>query len=197
MTILDDLINGLKSWVRNVVDAAISGVKDWVRGFVKAAIAAVDWVVTNITKYVTNVYNSLSEYVTNVYNTVNEYITNVVHNITENITNIVNNTIKYITNVTKVYKEYVTNIYGINEAWVRNFFTLMDPTGFLRDPLGYIQGAFTNFIDFWVHGLVKSLAEGLQIGLAGNPPEPKGPGASFKRGFNSVINEEEEHTSHG
>jgi len=197
MSILDDLISGLKSWVRNVVDSAISGLKAWTRNLVKAAIDAVDWTLSYISEYITNVYKTFNEYITNVSNTFNEYISNVVNNFTTYVTNVYNTTQKYITNVTKYFNTYVTNVYGINEAWVRNFFKLMDPTGFLKDPLGYIQGAFNNFIDFWIHGTIRSLAEGLQIGLAGNPPEPEGPGASFKAGFNSVVNEEERHMGHG
>ncbi|GAI85920.1 unnamed protein product, partial [marine sediment metagenome] len=121
-----------------------------------------------------------NEYISNVYNTVNKYVTNVSNTFNE-----------YITNVTKVYKEYITNNSYTTIKYITNVIGVLDPMGFLKDPLGYIQGAFNNFIDFWVHGLVGSLAEGLQTGFAGNPPAPEGPGASFKLGFDSVVNEEE------
>ena len=82
-------------------------------------------------------------------------------------------------------------------SYVDNAVAGVDAVGFFKDPLGYIGTAFNNLIDAWVHGLVKSFGEGLQAGLKGSNPGPRGPGRAFMLGFRETLDEEEGHVSRG
>jgi len=52
-----------------------------------------------------------------------------------------------------------------NREWAENFFKLMDPTGFLKDPLGYINAAFAIQGEIANTLAVKSFWEGFEEGL--------------------------------
>ena len=192
MGLLSDVWDYVRSKVKSLISSSVSDVKSWVRARIASAISSIDKFVTNISNYVTNKYYETKKYISNVYNTTKQYLTNVYKT-----------TQKYITNKRYETNQYITNIIGASTSWVDNKLADMrtyvdqriaalDTVGFFKDPLGYIGTAFTGLLDAWIHGTVGSFAKGLQIGLMGNPPEPEGPGASFKIGFNSVIDEKED-----
>ncbi|MBA7630978.1 hypothetical protein ES703_38505 [subsurface metagenome] len=56
-----------------------------------------------------------------------------------------------------------------NREWMRNFGKLMDPTGFLKDPLGTVSAAFAIWRLAADHVVVKSFLEGFEEGLAEEP----------------------------
>jgi len=166
MGLLSDLWDDIKSKVSSLISSAASDVKSWTRKRISDAIDAVDWVINNITKYVTNVYKTVTEYVTNVYNYVTEHITNVVNNITKNITNHITNITENITHVVGVTREALDEGLADNREWMRNFGKLMDPAGFLKDPLGTVSAAFAIWGLAANHTIVKSFWEGFEEGLA-------------------------------
>jgi len=133
--------------------------------------------VTNIVENITNVYNEFAEYVTNVYNDTyeyisnsynywSEYITNSYTYWTEEVTNIYNNTYQNITNVVGASMEWVDQKLQENRDWMMNFAKLMDPMGFLKDPLGFINAAFALQGEIANNLAVKSFWEGFEEGLA-------------------------------
>ena len=176
MGLLSDVWDYVRSKVKDLIAGSVTDLKVWVQNRIASAIDAVDWVVKNVINYVTNVYNTVKEYVTNVYNTVNEYITNVVENVTKYVSNVYNTTNQYITNVTNNTTQYITNVIGVTQAaldkaladnrgWMQNFFKLMDPGGFLKDPLGFINAAFAIQGEIVNNLAVKSFWEGFEEGL--------------------------------
>jgi len=133
--------------------------------------------VNNIVENITNVYNDLREYVTNVYNNVyetientyntfREYVTNVYNYLTEEITNIYNTTNEYVTNIIGASVEWVEEMLAANREWMVNFTKLMDPMGFLKDPIGYINAAFAIQGEIANTLAVQSFWEGFEEGLA-------------------------------
>ena len=136
-----------------------AAVKAWVLenvpGWVLEWGTVVNNLITNVVENITNVYNDLSEYVTNVYN-----------NVTEQITNVFNDTYNYVTNVIGVTQEILDRGLADNREWMTNFAKLMDPMGFLRDPLGYIKAAFAVQGEIANNLVVKSFWEGFEEGLA-------------------------------
>lgn len=166
MGILSEAWDYARSKVKALISSAVTDLKIWVRARIASAIDAVDWVVNNITEYVTNVYKTVTEYVTNVYNYVTEHITNVVNNITKNITNQITNITENITNVVGASREWVEQGLAENRDWMRNFGKLMDPQGFLKDPWGYISAAFQIQRTIAGNVAVKSFWEGFEEGLA-------------------------------
>ena len=166
MGLLSWIWDGIRAKVKALIDSATAKIKDWARGFVKAAINAVDWVVNNITKIVTNIYKTVEEYITNVYNYVTENITNVVNNITENITNNITNITKNITNVIGASKEWVKERLIKNREWMENFVKLLVPIGFTSDPVGYVKAIINIWKDPWMNSVVKSFWMGFEEGLA-------------------------------
>lgn len=166
MGLFEDVWNWIKSKVQYLIDSAISNVKTWARNTINAAIAGIQKVYNYFYDYITNVYNTTKKYITNVYNYVTENITNVVNNITEYVTNVTNVTKQYITNVIGSSKEWVLDQLANERSWTRNFFLLMDPTGFLKDPLSHIKAAFDIQRQVAETAVIRSFWEGLEEGLA-------------------------------
>lgn len=159
------VVAAVKVWVQRYLP-------DWVLEFGRV----INNVINNITENITNVYNTISEYVTNVYNYVTEnitnvynttkkYITNITKYITEEITNVINNTYNYVTNIIGITQEALNQGLSDNRAWVTAFFKLMDPMGFLKDPLGTINAAFTIQREIAGNKMIGSFLEGLEEGL--------------------------------
>ena len=119
----------------------------------------------NFVEYVTNVINNSYEYVTNSYNYWTEYITNSYTYWTEEITNVFNNTYNYITNVIGVTQDILDKAIADNREWMGNFAKLMDPQGFLKDPVGFINAAFALQGEIANNLAVKSFWEGFEEGL--------------------------------
>lgn len=166
MGILSDVWDYVRSKVKALIASAVTELKPWVRARIASALDAVDWVINNITKYITNVYKTFEEYVTNIYNTVEEYITNNITNITKNITNNITNINEYITNIIGITQDALDQGLADNREWMRNFWKLMDPTGFLKDPLGTVSAAFAIWSLAANNLAVKSFWEGFEEGLA-------------------------------
>ena len=165
MGLFEDIWDWMASKVQGLINASLTTFKYWVNAAIKAAIGAVDWVVTNITNVVNNVYNTVKKYITNVYETINKYITNISKYITEEITNVYNTTEQFITNVTKNITNITNNdIVNITKN-ITNVIGVLDPMGFLKDPRGYITAMFDLLIAPRGHGIVKSFWEGLEEGL--------------------------------
>ena len=142
MSLFSEIWDYVKTKVNDLIAGAVTDLKTWALNRIASAIDAVDWIINNVTKYVTNVYKTVTEYVTKVYNTVNEYVTNVYNNVTKYVTNKYYETNQYITNIVGASTEWVTQKLQENREWMTNFAKLMDPTGFLKDPLGFISAAF-------------------------------------------------------
>jgi len=167
MGLLSDVWDYVRSKVKDLIAGTVTDLKIWVRARIASAIDAVDWVVNNITKYVTNVYKTVKEYVMNVYNYVTEHITNVVNNITKYVTN------KYITT-----NEYITNVIGVSREWVDNQLAglrahmdakiaALDTVGFFKNPLAYVSGVYAAASLARENKIVESFLEGFEEGLEG------------------------------
>ena len=158
----------------------IAAVETWVMALMPGWV--LEWgqniynTVNNIVENITNVYNDLREYVTNVYNNVyetientyntfREYVTNVYNYLTEEITNIYNTTNEYVTNIIGASVEWVEEMLANNREWVVNFFKLMDPMGFLKDPMGTVSAAFALWKLAADNVIVESFLEGFEEGL--------------------------------
>ena len=165
MSVLSEIWDYVKTKVSDLIAGAVTDLKVWVRNRIESAIDAVDWIVKNITNYITNVYTTVKEYVTNVYNYVTEEITNVYNNITKYVTNKYVTTNEYITNVIGASIEWVEERLADNREWMRNFAVLMDPSGFLKDPVGFINAAFAIQGEIVNSLAVKSFLEGFEEGL--------------------------------
>ena len=155
----------MKSKVQDVVNASLKTFKYWVNTAIDAAIGAIDWTITNVSQFITNVQKTYNDFITNTFNTINQIITNVQNTYNNFITNVSNTFNEYITNVTEVYNRYVTNKTYQTIQYVTNVIGVLDPLGFLKDPRGYITGVWNLLIDPWAHGIVKSFYEGLEEGL--------------------------------
>lgn len=158
----------------------VAEVKNWftqnIRGWVQTWGQIINNVVTNVTKYVTNITKTFKEYVTNVYNNVTKYVTNVYKTFNEYITNVTNVTRKYITNnITNVTK-YVTNIIGASTEWVDGRIlgvkayvdqriAAIDTVGFFKNPFVYISGVFAVRALVRETNMIKSFLEGFEEGL--------------------------------
>jgi len=159
----------------------IAAVQTWVMGLMPEWV--LEWgqniynTVNNIVENITNVYNDLREYVTNVYNNVyetientyntfREYVTNVYNYLTEEITNVYNNTYNYFSEVIGASVEWVEERLADNREWTTNFFKLMDPGGFLKDPVGFINAAFAIQGEIANTLAVRSFWMGFEEGLA-------------------------------
>lgn len=163
--LLAQVIAAVKAWV-------LANMPDWVlewgrivNNWITNTTEYITNVVNYITEEVTNVYNDVTKYITNVYKTFEEYITNTYNYWTEEITNIYNTTEQYITNVIGVTEEWVNNVVADNRDWVRNFFKLMDPTAFLKDPMGTINAAFALQRKIAEEAFIRSFWEGFEEGL--------------------------------
>ena len=165
MGLFEDIWDWMKSLVQGLINAALYNFKYWVNNAIKAAIGAIDWAITNITNVVNNVYNTVKKYTTNVYNTTKQYITNSYTYVTESITNNISHVNENVTNVIGASKEWVGEQLRDERAWTRSFFKLMDPTGFLTDPIGTIKAVFTLQREIAGHAVVKSFWEGFEEGL--------------------------------
>ena len=143
MGLFEEIWNWMKSLVQGLINKSLATFKYWVNAAIKSAINAVDWVVTNITNVVNNVYNTVKKYTTNVYNTTKQNVTNVIG----------------------ASREWVGEQLRDERAWTRSFFKLMDPTGFLTDPIGTIKAVFTLQREIAGHAVVKSFWEGFEEGL--------------------------------
>ncbi|MBA7592483.1 hypothetical protein ES708_34668 [subsurface metagenome] len=181
----------IKMWVNNVIGDRLQPVYDWVdllfagardawEGLVAGAVTLINAVDTRLTNLATTVRDRWDTFNTLTLPSIWTAITN---KGTEILAALDQAKVDLTASLTKGLDDVVTYIDGRILIW--------DPVGFLKDPLDYIGTAFTNLIDAWVHDLIGSLAEGLHIGIAGNPPAPEGPGASFKLGFDSVVNKKE------
>jgi len=166
MGLLSDIWDGIRGKVKALIDSAFTNFKPWVRARISDAIAGIRQVTNYITEHITNVYKTVKEYITNVYNTVNEYVTKVYNNVTNYVTNKYVTTNEYITNVVGASREWVEEELAENRAWMLSFAKLMDPQGFLKDPIGYIKAAFDIQRGVAQNLVVKSFWEGFEEGLA-------------------------------
>jgi len=158
-----------------------AAVKAWVLEYMPGWV--LEWgqnvwnTVTNIVENITNVYNDLREYVTNKYYDMREYVTNRYYDLRKYVTNVYNDTYQYLTqNITNIVQN-ITNVIGAstewvderladNREWTVNFFKLMDPTGFLKDPLGTVSAAFALWKLAADNVVVESFLAGFEEGLA-------------------------------
>ena len=169
----EDPVEGLFAQVVAAVKVwALENMPEWVVEWGQNIYNTVTNIVENITnvynefaEYVTNVYNDTYEYISNSYNYWSEYITNSYTYWTEEITNIYNNTYQNITNVVGASMEWVDQKLQENRDWMMNFAKLMDPMGFLKDPVGFINAAFAIQGEIANTVAVKSFWEGFEEGL--------------------------------
>ena len=170
----EDPVEGLFAQVVAAVKVwALENMPEWVVEWGQNIYNTVTNIVENITnvynefaEYVTNVYNDTYEYISNSYNYWTEYITNSYTYWTEEVTNIYNNTYQNITNVVGASMEWVDQKLQENRDWMMNFAKLMDPMGFLKDPVGFINAAFAIQGEIANNLAVKSFWEGFEEGLA-------------------------------
>lgn len=162
---LGDILDSLRAAWENFTSKTLPDIWKAIEDLGKKIAQNIETNITNLTEYVTNVYNYMTEHVTNI----NKYVT-------ENITNVN----KYVT-------EHITYVTGTTQEWVRNFVAglipadfVKDPVGYIRaavdlsavipadfikDPLGYIGAAFNGLIEAWMLVVLQSLQEGLEEGL--------------------------------
>lgn len=165
MSLLGDIWDGIVSKVRGLIDSAVTNVKLWVNARIQDTIAGIKQVVTYVWNTVQNVYNNVSNYVTNVVNQVSQYVTNVVQNVSNFITNVTHSTSQYITNIVGASTQWVEEKLAENREWMANFAKLMDPTGFLKDPRGYIEAALNIWGLAAETTMATSFLRGLEAGL--------------------------------
>ena len=166
MGLLSDVWDYCRSKVKDLIDSSLTSFKGWVNTRISDAIDGIRKVYNYVSNYVTNVYNNVSNFITNTYDNVSNYITNVVENVTKYVTNVYNTTSQYITNVVGASTGWVEEKLEENREWMRNFAKLMDPGGFLKDPLGYISAAFQVQSAMAGSVAVESFLEGFEEGLA-------------------------------
>ncbi len=159
------IVAALQTWI-------MENIPEWVLEWGQNLYTTINNIVENITnvyndlrEYVTNVYNNVYETIKNTYNTFQKYITNVYNYITEEITNVYNNTYNYFSEVIGASVEWVEQKLTENREWMENFATLMDPIGFLKDPLGFINAAFELQGEIANTVVVRSFWEGFEEGL--------------------------------
>jgi len=165
MSLLSDIWDGIVGKVRSLISSSLADFKSWVNARISDTIAGLKQIYNYVYTYVTNVYNNVTNYLANVYNYVTNYVTNVVENVTKYITNVTNNTTQYITNVIGVTQAALDKALADNRGWMQNFFKLMDPGGFLKDPLGFINAAFAIQGEIVNNLAVKSFWMGFEEGL--------------------------------
>ena len=165
MSLLSWIWDGIKAKVRYLINSIVDPFKKWVYKKVSELWTAIENAGGTIIKYITNVYKTVEEYITNVYNYLTQHITNIVNNITENITNNITNITKNITNVVGASTAWVREQLADERSWTRNFVKLMDPTGFLKDPIGTIKAAFSIQRKIAETTIIRSFWKGFEEGL--------------------------------
>ena len=165
MGLLSDVWDYCRSKVKDLIDSSLTSFKSWVNARIIDAVDSIRKVYNYVSNYVTNVYNNVSNYISNTYNTFKDYITNVYNNVTKYVTNKYITTNEYITNVIGASIEWVEDGLADNREWMRNFAKLMDPQGFLKDPIGYINAAFSIQGEIANTLAVRSFWEGFEEGL--------------------------------
>ena len=142
-SIVDPIVNRINEGIKQIADW-VTGVESAWEHFTSKTLpdlwTAIQEASATFVEYVENVYHVTEEYITNTYNTFTEVIHNTFH----------------------TTKEYITNVIGVSEEWVRNYVAGLINPDFLKDPLGYLNGAFLRFIDPWVQGILNSMAEGAE-----------------------------------
>lgn len=163
------LLEDIWAMIRGLVDALIHSIVDPIQKWVQNAISSIWTTISAVqtawgyftSKTLPDLWNAIREagnnfvtYVENIYNNTYTYVTQEITNVTQNI---------YRTYQTT--EQYITQVIGASEEWVQNFVAGLIPADFVKDPLGYMQTAFNGFIEYWIHGAVKSFQEGLEEGL--------------------------------
>ena len=159
------IVAAVQVWVLANMPSWVLQWGEVIQNFITNVTEEITNVYNYVTENITNVINEFSEYVTNVFNTFNEYISNVYNYVTQNITNVLNTFNEYVSNVYNYVTQNITNNAYETITYVTNVIGVLDPFGFLKDPMGYITGAWNLLIDPWAHGIVKSFWEGLEEGL--------------------------------
>jgi len=165
MGLFEDIWDWIKSKVQGLINSSLTTFKSWVNSAIKSAINAVDWIITNVTKYIDN---SIT-YIDKSLNYWGDQITQYIDNSTHYWGDILNETFidarQYITNVIGVTQAALDKALADNRGWMQNFFKLMDPGGFLKDPLGFINAAFAIQGEIVNNLAVKSFWMGFEEGL--------------------------------
>ena len=157
---------GIKPKVKALIDRAMETLKDWVRPYVKTAIDALRRVHQTFTTVINNAYTTVNQFFSNVYNNVTKRIYQTITNVNKFVTNQITNVSNFITNVTGVDMAWVRQQLIDERSWLRNTLKLMDPMGFLTDPLGHIRAALDVQQQIAQATIVKSFWEGFEEGLA-------------------------------
>ena len=159
------VVAAVKAWVlQNMPDWLLEWgrvVNNWITNVVEEITNVYHY----ITEEITNIVNNTYKYVTKVYKTFEDYVTNVYNYVTKEITNVYNNTYQNITNVIGITQQVLDKAIADNREWAVNFFKLMDPTGFLKDPLGTVKAAWFFWASAADEAVVKSFWEGFEEGL--------------------------------
>ena len=162
MGLLEDIwagIRGKSEWlIHSIVDPIVNkiseGIKqiaDWVTGIESAWKNFTSKTLPDLWTAIQEASATFVEYVENIYHVTEEYITNTYNTFTEEIHNTFHTT-----------KEYITQVIGVDQDWVQNYVATIIPVDFVKDPVGYISTAFNGFIEYWVQGILNSMAEGAE-----------------------------------
>lgn len=165
MGLFADIWNWAKSKVKDLISSGLTTFKSWVNDKISDAISAIDWAITNITNYITNVYETINKYITNVYNTTNQYITNIIGSSKEWVNARLVNMKVYVDSVVGASRKWVDNRLVDMKAYVDSRIKLWDPIGFLKDPPGYIGGLFALLSLAKETKMIESFLEGFEEGL--------------------------------
>ena len=197
MSLLGDIWGSIVSYVQSAIASAIAGIRQYITNVYNSFYTFVTNTYNYITQAIQNIYNTIVQYVTNTYNYITQAITNVYNTVVQYVSNTYQYITQNITNVTQQIITNVTNVIGATTEWVQGYVAGIIPVDFIRDPLGYIRAAFTQFIDYWILGVIRDFSKGLDEGLTGSNPANMGPGLAFERGFRAALEEQEGHVSHG
>jgi len=165
-SILSQLFTETKAWVTSQIRGWVIQWGKVYENFTTYIDDSITYWTEEITNYIDDSVNYWGDIINNVYNTTEEYITNNITNVTEQIDNTYNEITKIYNQTIGASAEWVNEQLVATRAWMENYAILMDPSGFLQDPLGYINAAFGVQQEILGLDMVESFWTGFEEGLA-------------------------------
>jgi len=188
MSALSWIWDTIVAWVLAAIDAASSTLRSWVNGLIAGARAFAENLFKGAVGLIDNARAVLGAAVTALQGAWNHFVTKTLPDLWAGIQNAVATASAAISRAISGVQSWVGNLIGGVQSliaktgegirsWASSLFSEIPgiinqrirslvPVDFIRDPLGYLSAAFLRFIDPWIHGILVSVARGIEAGTA-------------------------------
>lgn len=164
-SILEQVLTQVMIWVGDSLDGWLQPLRDWVDASLAGARDAWENLVAGAVSMINSVSGALTNLGVELRDRWDTFNTLTLPSIWDTITNMFVGAINHIDTVNLNLRSFISNEFVDFAGWVEGLFAVLDPLGFLKDPLGYIKAAFDTLIEPWAGKLIESFLAGFEEGL--------------------------------